>query len=95
MNPVAPVHLLVIPRKPITQLSKIEDGDKPVGIFLFSPPLEVICFLKGISLIFKPFAYVEGPHSQNKSMNVISTLKQKIKDNSFQNTGKKEKGETA
>lgn len=28
INPQAPVHFLVIPRKPITQLSKAEDSDE-------------------------------------------------------------------
>ena len=30
VNPVAPRHILVIPRKPIIQLSKSQDEDKPV-----------------------------------------------------------------
>lgn len=28
VNPQAPTHILVIPRKPISQLSKAEDGDE-------------------------------------------------------------------
>ncbi|RWS31657.1 histidine triad nucleotide-binding protein 1-like protein [Leptotrombidium deliense] len=30
VNPQAPVHFLVIPKKPITQLSKAEDGDEQI-----------------------------------------------------------------
>ncbi|KAF7283977.1 histidine triad nucleotide binding protein 1 [Rhynchophorus ferrugineus] len=30
VNPQAPVHFLVIPRKPISQLSKVEDADAPL-----------------------------------------------------------------
>ena len=32
VNPQAPVHALVIPKKPITQLSKSEDSDEQVGL---------------------------------------------------------------
>ena len=32
INPVAPVHFLVVPKKPIQQLSKSEDVDQEVGV---------------------------------------------------------------
>ncbi len=32
INPQAPVHFLVIPRKPIPQLSKAEDSDGEVSV---------------------------------------------------------------
>lgn len=34
MAPQAPTHFLVVPRKPITQISKVEDADKEVSIKL-------------------------------------------------------------
>ena len=34
MNPQGPVHFLVVSRKPIPQLSKAEDSDEKVLIFL-------------------------------------------------------------
>lgn len=33
VNPVAPKHILVIPRKPITQLAASTEEDIPVSIF--------------------------------------------------------------
>lgn len=33
VNPVAPKHILVIPRKPITQLAASSEEDIPVSIF--------------------------------------------------------------
>ncbi len=40
INPQAPTHFLVIPRKPIPQLSKAEDSDTevPIGVFVLYPP---------------------------------------------------------
>ncbi len=36
MNPQAPSHFLVIPRKPIPQLSKAEDSDAEVALLVCS-----------------------------------------------------------
>jgi histidine triad (HIT) family protein len=35
VTPQAPVHFLVIPKKPIAQLSKSEDSDEQVSLKIF------------------------------------------------------------
>lgn len=35
VNPVAPKHILVIPRKPITQLAASTEEDIPVSVLVF------------------------------------------------------------
>ena len=43
INPQAPVHFLVIPKKPIAQLSKAEDADEQVDSKIVT---EFVCFCK-------------------------------------------------
>jgi len=40
--PQAPTHILVVPRKPITQISKVEDADKEVSVKLCVLCLQVL-----------------------------------------------------
>lgn len=35
ISPQAPTHILVVPKKPIVQLSKAEDSDAAVSLFAF------------------------------------------------------------
>jgi histidine triad (HIT) family protein len=47
VNPQAPVHILVIPRKPIARLSLAEEGDEA----LLGHLLRVACRVAGVALL--------------------------------------------
>jgi hypothetical protein len=73
INPQAPTHFLVIPRKPITRLSASEDADEQVPVFYHKDSVFVILLEAGYVDIFRGFPQ-PATHCRDSTLKLIMTM---------------------